>query len=83
MANLTLTIADELLRKARVRALEQGTSVNRLVREWLERYAGDDERSATEAIIEIGDQAHASSGAHGRDWTRDDAYADRVERRAQ
>lgn len=78
MANLTLSIADELLRKARIRALEQGTSVNSLVRAWLERYAGDDERSATEAIIQLGDQANAASGAHGREWTRGDAYADRV-----
>jgi hypothetical protein len=53
------------------------------VREWLERYVGDDQHNATEAIIEIGDQANASSGAHGREWTRDDAYADRTERRAR
>jgi predicted HicB family RNase H-like nuclease len=31
MANLTITIDDEILRRARLRALEQETSVNSLV----------------------------------------------------
>ena len=35
MANLTITIDDELLRRARLRALEQGTSVNALLRDYL------------------------------------------------
>ena len=33
MANLTIAIEDEVLRKARLKALEQGTSVNALLRE--------------------------------------------------
>ena len=32
MANLTLVIDEDVLRRARVRALQQGTSVNALVR---------------------------------------------------
>lgn len=81
MANLTLTIPEDVLRRARIRALEQGASVNGLVRDWLERYAADDrQREATEAIIAIGKRAGASSGASGRTWTRDDAYEDRLNR---
>lgn len=37
MANLTLAIDDELLREARVKALEQGTSVNEVCRQAIER----------------------------------------------
>lgn len=36
VANLTLVIADELLKEARILALRQDTSVNQLVREYLE-----------------------------------------------
>ena len=39
MANLTITIEDDLLKKARIRALEQGTSVNALLRDYLVAYA--------------------------------------------
>jgi len=47
MANLTISIPDDILERARARALAQGTSVNNLVRERLEAYAsaaGDRER---------------------------------------
>ena len=40
MANLTITVDDQMLKKARRRALEQGTSVNALLRQYLGRYAG-------------------------------------------
>lgn len=39
MANLTLAIDDELLRSARVKAVQQGTSVNDICREAIERFA--------------------------------------------
>lgn len=39
MANLTLTIDDELLQKARQRAVAEKTTVNALVRDYLTRYA--------------------------------------------
>jgi len=47
MANLTITIDDELLKRARLRALERNTSVNALLREYLEVFAGAGDRSAT------------------------------------
>jgi len=37
MANLTIAIADEGLRKARLKALEQGTAVNALLRDYLSK----------------------------------------------
>jgi predicted HicB family RNase H-like nuclease len=36
MARLTVTIDEQLLKRARIRAIEQGTSVNRVVSEFLE-----------------------------------------------
>lgn len=79
MANLTLNIDGDLLRRARIRALEQGESVNSLVRDWLEGYAsGDRQRDAAEEIIGIARAAHASSGPRGRTWTREHAYDDRL-----
>jgi antitoxin component of RelBE/YafQ-DinJ toxin-antitoxin module len=38
--NLTLSVDDEVVRKARQRAEQLGTSVNQLVREYLEQLAG-------------------------------------------
>lgn len=76
MANLTLTIDDDLLRAARIRALEQGTSVNAVVRSYLEHYA-DSSRSAAAvaSFLERSAGLHASSGPGGRTWTRDQAHA--------
>lgn len=83
MASLTLTIDEDLLRQARIRALAQGTSVNALVREWLENYAdADRRRSAAQGFLAVAKQSRASSGAAGRSWTRDDIYEERVSRRA-
>lgn len=42
MANPNITIDDDLLRRARIRALEQGTSVNAILREYLTAFAGAD-----------------------------------------
>jgi hypothetical protein len=40
MASLTVSIPEDVLRKARIRALERRTSVNAVVRDYVERYAG-------------------------------------------
>jgi hypothetical protein len=75
VANLTITIEDRLLRQARMRALEDGTSVNALLRSYLERYAGADD--AAQALASFGRLARgsrASSGPGGRSWTREDAH---------
>jgi hypothetical protein len=41
MSSLTLAIDDELLRAARVKAVQRGTSVNEICREAIERFASD------------------------------------------
>ena len=75
MANLTITVDDRLLKQARMRALEDGTSVNAVLRTYLERYAGVGDSG--EALREFGRLARrsaASSGAAGRTWTRDELH---------
>lgn len=75
MANLTVTVDEQVLRRARIRALEQGTSVNALVGDYLARFAGmgTTERALAE-FLEIAKRSHAGSGPDGRAWRRDDLY---------
>ena len=76
MANLTLTIDDELLSKARQRAAREKTSVNAVVREFLENYARADDEEHARNLIALMDEIVAkdrpSSG--GKKWTRDEIY---------
>jgi hypothetical protein len=72
MANLTLVIDDELLLRARKRALEQGTSVNAVVRSYLESYAGRSD--AVEAMRAFVERAASYGARSERPWTREDLY---------
>jgi hypothetical protein len=75
MANLTVTIDERVLRRARIRALEQGTSVNAIVGDYLERFAGAEPATAALAeFLEMAARSTAGSGPGGRTWTRDDLH---------
>ena len=75
MANVTLSIDEELLRRARMRALELGTTVNALVRAYLESFAGGNPaRKAITEFLAIADTVHASSGPEGHTWKREDLH---------
>ncbi len=75
MANLTLSVDDDILRRARIRALERGTNVNTLVREYLEAFAGDGPtRQALDGFLALAEQTPVTSGESGRTWTRDELY---------
>ncbi len=43
MSNLTTSVDDDLIKRARVRAIQQGTSLGAKVREFLQQYAGESE----------------------------------------
>lgn len=75
MTNLTITIDEDALKKARIRALEQGTSVNAVVREFLEAYAGvrPEQRKALREFLELARASEAGSGGR-RTWTRDELH---------
>ncbi len=75
MANLTITIDDELLKKARIRSLSQGTSVNALLREYLAAYAGDTQAiEALKQFVDMARNSNSASGSEGRTWTRDEIH---------
>ena len=82
MANLTIVVDEGTLKKARIRALEEGTSVNAVLRERLEEYAGArrEQMEALERILEDSRRGGSGSGPGGRTWTRDEIYEERVGR---
>ena len=49
MSNLTITIDADLLRAARIRALQQGTSVNEVCRRAIAAFAGEGNTAQAEA----------------------------------
>ena len=77
MANLTLAIDDALLRRARIRALEQGTSVNAVVRDLLGAYAEDRAVAGRRRVVALAHAAESGSAGTGRNWTRESLYTDR------
>jgi hypothetical protein len=81
VANLTLVIDDDTLRRPRLRALEEGTSVNALVRDYLERFADADGRALAgrRRALEIARASRAGSAGSGRSWERDDAHEERTQ----
>ena len=79
MSNLTLSIDDELLRRARIRALQQRTSVNALVRDFLLAYAGpDDELQARAAFVALANSVSDGPRRSERKWTREELYEERT-----
>lgn len=72
--NLTLAIDEDVLRRARLRALTEGRSVNELVREHLEAYAASDPaRDEMEGFLAYAERVARRSKGSKR-WTRDEIY---------
>ena len=74
MTNLTITVDEKVLKSARIMALQEGTSVNAILREHLERYVGKNQqyKQATQNILKIARASKACS--HSKRWTRDELY---------
>lgn len=74
MANLTISVEEDLLKKARLRAIEQGTSVNAEIRRFLEQYAGTAgmREEIARHIIDLAEASTARRGA--RSWMRDELH---------
>jgi hypothetical protein len=82
VANLTIVVDDGTLKKARMRALEEDTSVNAVLREYLEEYAGRrrEQVEAARRIIEASRESRSGSGPGGREWKREEIYEERLGR---
>ena len=74
MANLTIVLHDEVLKRARLRALEQGTSVNSVVRDYLEAYARvrPEREAAVADLLRLSQTVKSRRGR--KQWTRDELH---------
>ncbi len=77
MANLTIRVDEEVLKRARIRALEEDSSVNAVLAKYLEQYARADElkrnrEQALQSLLELADRCQAGRG--GKTWTRDELH---------
>ena len=72
--NLTIVVDDDILKRARIRAIQEDTSVNAVLREYLTVYAGVDRRRdrACERLLALSQSCGARRG--GATWTRDDLH---------
>ncbi|MFC1859224.1 hypothetical protein ACFL9U_14535 [Thermodesulfobacteriota bacterium] len=74
MSNLTVTIDDDILKKARLRAIDQGTSVNALLRDFLKAYSGlnGEQQKAVKEILSL---SRSSGSRRGNSrWNRDELH---------
>lgn len=79
MANLTLAIDDDLLKRARMRALAEDTTVNALVRDFLADYADEEAKAAIARFLERADERREPGREERpRTWTRDQLYEDQI-----
>jgi Family of unknown function (DUF6364) len=71
---LTITVDEELLKKARLRALQEGTSVNALLRDFLASYAGlrREQQEAADRIVALSRSSKSRRGEQR--WTRDNLH---------
>lgn len=67
MTNLTITVDEQTLKRARMRALEEDTSVNAVLREYLKEYAGRrrERREAGRRLLELTESSAMSSEGKG------------------
>ena len=74
MTNVTLSIDEENLRQARILALQEGTSLNAVIREFITEYITDHKhyQQITGRILEQAEQSRYNSG--GRKWTREELH---------
>lgn len=73
--NVTLSIEEDLLAKARKRASEMGTTVNQIVRDHLRRIVGE-----VDVEEDLAEFERLSGHGDAGDWkfNREDLYADRL-----
>jgi Family of unknown function (DUF6364) len=79
MKNITLSVDEAILDKARVYAAKRKTTVNRLVRDHLEQLAANEQKVSTarERLLKLIDESPGRMGPDWK-WNREDAYEGRV-----
>ena len=69
MANLTISIDDDLLRRARIRAAERGTSVNAVLRLYLTEWIGRRSARSRSVAALVEQSRRAVSARRGHRWS--------------
>lgn len=77
LTNLTISVDEEVLKRARIRALEENTSVNAVLARYLAVYAHADEirrqrQTALASLLTLAERCQAGRGENT--WTRDDLH---------
>lgn len=77
MASLTVSVDGEVLKRARIRALKENTSVNAVLGEYLKGYARleevrRDRLAALDRLLKVADRHPVDRG--GRQWSRDELH---------
>lgn len=76
--NITLSIDEQLVERARAVAREQGTSLNALIREYIELLAG---QLGGETVLEqFQAMWQAPGNSNGKRFDREEIYEERVSR---
>lgn len=80
MANLTLVIDDQVLQAARIKALQEGTSVNEICRAAIARYVAGARTDGAERVARFKAIAHqiAQQAVDGYVWPGREAFYDEV-----
>jgi hypothetical protein len=75
MTNLTLSVDEELLRRARMAALERNTSLNELIRGYMETLTAGETARRLGVVAELREAYRNSTAIVGpTTWTRDDLH---------
>ena len=74
MGSLTITVDDQLLARARARALKQGTTVEALLQEYLTAFArtGDVQTRALADLLQLSAEATSRRGVSS--WSRGELH---------
>ncbi len=74
MANITLSIDEQDLKQARIQALQEGTSLNAVVRDFVKNYINQNThyQQVTERLLQRAETESYDSGGHK--WVREDLY---------
>lgn len=72
--NLTIVVDDDVLKRARIRAIQEDTSVNAVLRNYLTVYAGVDRHrdQACERLLALSQSCDSRRGCVT--WSRDDLH---------
>ena len=75
--NITLSIDEQLVERAREKLRATGKTINQEIREHLQSVAGDDDRGLERELEEF--VRHAGQGdSQGQKWSREEIYEERT-----